>query len=233
VVAGAPARLAGAPGIGRQPAQQLARRELARSLYRESLWQRLWNDITRWLNSSLGRSGPGHDDWWTLIALIVVAVLVLAGIVYWTGPARRSRRQRAGAVLAGDGLTAAEYRRRAQERAAAGDYATAIIERVRAIALELEARGVVAPRPGRTAAELAAEASGALPGRGAALRAAAVAFDDVRYGGRPGSAAAYEQVSELDSAITAARGPAATVGASAAADPAASGGGTGWAEPPG
>jgi uncharacterized protein DUF4129 len=231
VVAGAPARLVGAPGIGRQPAQQLARRELARSLYRESLWQRLWNDITRWLNSSLGGSGPGRDDWWTLIALIVVAVLVVAGIVYWTGPARRSRRQRAGAVLAGDGLTAADYRQRAGARAEAGDYATAIIEQVRAIALELEARGVVAPRPGRTAAELAAEASGALPGRAEALRAAAVAFDDVRYGGRPGSFTVYQQVRDLDMAIIGSRGPAVPAGSAGPAGRADDG--TGWAEPPG
>jgi type II secretory pathway pseudopilin PulG len=194
--------VSGPPGIGRDPARQLARRELARSLYQPSLWQRFRNAVTGWLNSVLGPAGPRHAGWWTLIVLVIVAVLVIAGLIAWIGPARRSRR-RSLAVLGGERLTAADHRRNADQRAAAGDFAGAIVERVRAMATELESRGVLLPRPGRTASELAAEAAGAMPGTAAGLRAAAAAFDDVRYGGRAGTLAGYEQVRDLDLRIAA------------------------------
>ncbi len=92
-------------------------------------------------------------------------------------------------MLAGPQLTAGDYRRAAERRADAGDYAGAIIERTRAIAVELETRGVLLPRPGRTASELAAEAAVSLPDHAAGLREAARLFDDVRYGDRPGTLA--------------------------------------------
>ena len=102
--------------------------------------------------------------------LIVVAVLVIAGVLYRIGPMRRNRRERAGAVLAGTQLTADDYRRAAERLADGGDYAGAIIDRTRAIAVELETRGVLLPRPGRTASELAAEAASSLPDHAAGLR---------------------------------------------------------------
>jgi len=172
----------GQPGIHRLPAQQLARRELARSIYRPSDWQRIVRAVERWLNSVLGPLGPAHGGWWTLIVIIVVVVLVFAAVLAWVGPARRSRRQRAAPVMAGGSLSAADHRRIAERLLAGGDVAGAIVERVRAIAVELESRGVLAARPGRTAAELAAEAASALPASTAGLRAAARQFDDVRYG---------------------------------------------------
>ncbi|HEX3489748.1 MAG TPA: DUF4129 domain-containing protein [Streptosporangiaceae bacterium] len=208
------------PGIHRVPAQQLARRELARSIYQPSLWTRLFQDVTNWLN---GLSiGPAKGGWWLLIAAIIVLILVIAGVLYRIGPMARSRRQRGGALLAGAQLTAADYRREAERLADGGDFAGAIIQRVRAIAVELETRGVLLPRPGRTASELAAEAAGALPDSAAALRAAARLFDDVRYGDRAGTVAGYEQVRQLDETIRAARTPAV-----AAAGPAGPAGGAG------
>jgi hypothetical protein len=89
--------------------------------------------------------------------------------------------------------------------AAAGDYTAAVIESVRAIALGLEERGVLAPRSGRTAVELAAEASGPLPGHADGLSQAARLFDDVRYGGRDGTAEGYQQMRDLDASLRAAR----------------------------
>jgi hypothetical protein len=201
------------PGIRRGPARQLARRELARSIYRPSLWQRLLNAVSRWLNLVLGSAGPRHAGWWSLVALVILAVLVVSGLIFWVSPARRSRRRRAGAVLMGQQLTAADHRRNAEHAAADGDWAAAIIERVRAIAVELESRGVLPPRPGRTASELAAEAGTALPGSAAGLRAAARLFDDVRYGGRAGTLAGYERVRDLDASIAATRTPAVSAAA--------------------
>ncbi len=57
---------------------------------------------------------------------------------------------------------------------------------------------MIPPRPGRTADELAAEAGAVLPGETAALGAAARLFDDVRYGGRAGSADGYQRLRDLD-----------------------------------
>jgi hypothetical protein len=202
--------------IHRVPAQRLAHRELARSIYRPSFWQRITHDINRWLNDLLGSVGPARSGWWTLIVLLCVAVLVIAGVIIWIGPARRSRRQRVSPILSGRPLSAADHRRAADRLAEAGDYAGAIIERFRAIAVELESRGVLPPRPGRTASELAAEAARPVPDSAAGLRAAALLFDDVRYGDRPGTLAGYEQVRDLDLTLHAARTPAVSAAGPAA-----------------
>lgn len=219
------------PGIHRIPAQRLAQRELARSIYQPSFWTRLNRDIFGWLNSL--HLGPQSFGWWALVVLIVVVVLVIAGVLYWIGPMGRSRRERADAVLAGTYLTARDYRQAAERLAEAGDYAGAIIERTRAIAMELETRGVLQPRPGRTASELAAEAASSLPDSATALRETARLFDDVRYGDRAGTPAGYQQVRQLDETIRAARTPAVAAagpaGPTGPADPASPGPGTGAA----
>jgi hypothetical protein len=201
------------PGIHREPARQLARRELSRSIYQPSIAHRIINDVLDWLNSILGPVGPQRTGWWTLIVLIVVAVLVIFGVITWIGPTRRTRRQRAAAVLSGEQLGAGDHRRNSDRLAAAGDFAGAIVESFRAIAVQLESRGVLLPRPGRTASELAAEAASSLPASAAGLRDAARLFDDVRYGDRAGTLAGYERVRDLDASIASARTPAvATAG---------------------
>jgi hypothetical protein len=200
--------------IHRVPAQRLARQALAKPF-----WQRILDDINRWLNDLLGSIGPARSGWWTLIVLLCVAVLFVAGVIIYIGPARRSRRQRVSPILSGKPLSAADHRRAADRLAEDGEYAGAIIERFRAIAVELESRGVLPPRPGRTASELAAEAAGPVPDSTAGLRAAALLFDDVRYGDRPGTLAGYQQVRDLDVTLQAARTPAVSA-AGAAATPA-------------
>ncbi|MGO9080488.1 MAG: DUF4129 domain-containing protein [Streptosporangiaceae bacterium] len=191
-------------GIGRGAAQRLARRELSKAMYQPSLRQRVLNAVgsffARFLNQA-SASFPG--GWWALITVVAVVVLLAAVVVAWVRPARSSQARRP--VLAGPVRTAAAYRLAAEQRAAAGDYGAAIVERLRAIAVGLEERGILAPRPGRTADELAAETSAALPGQAEGLSAAARLFDDVRYGGRPGSAAGYERLRDLDAQVMAAR----------------------------
>jgi hypothetical protein len=124
-------------------------------------------------------------------------------------------------------LSAADHRLRAGRLAAAGDYAGAILERVRAIARELDERAVLTPRAGRTANEMAEEAGAALPAEAEALRGAALMFDDICYGERPGTQANYALVSELDTRIRAAAPkPGATL-AGAGAGLAGAGAGTG------
>jgi hypothetical protein len=218
VIAGRP------PGIHRIPAQRLARQELARSIYRPSWVSRVAGAVNRWLNRLF--NGHGHVPVGGVAVAGVLALAALALAAWWVGPARRTARRAPAGVLGERPLSAAEHRRNAERLAAAGDLAAAVIERMRAIAVDLEQRGIVPPRPGRTATELAAEAAtalppGALPGAPGRLDAAARLFDDIRYGGRPGTRAGYEQVRDLDEAIRSAR--VASVTAGPAPEPAGAG----------
>jgi hypothetical protein len=189
-------------GIGRRAGQELARRELSRSLYQEAFTTRIWKAIGRFLDRllSVGASLPG--GWWSSVALIAVLVLVLAAVLFWVRPTG-SQRRRAGAVLTDAALSAADHRVLADRRAADGDYTTAIIERMRAVAVLIEERGVLSSQPGRTADELAGQAAHAIPELAADLGPAARLFDDVMYGGRAGAAPGYEMICRLDAAVQA------------------------------
>jgi Domain of unknown function (DUF4129) len=191
------------PLVGRSQGNQLARRELARAIYHPSLLSRLAARFGNWLES-LALHGPSGGLNWLAVTLLGIAVLALLGVAgYIAGSARVGRRYRA-AVIEGKLMSAAEHRSAADAFAAAGDYPSAIIERVRAIAVDLESRQILPPRPGRTAAELGAEAAAAIPAEATALSNATRLFDDVRYGGRPGSQAGYQQIRDLDLRIRAA-----------------------------
>ncbi len=200
----------GSPGIGRDQARELARRELARSMYQPSLLYRWWHDVTYW-----GFSVDGGLNVLGVLALAVIVIAAIAVTVAVLGPARTGRRLPGRAVLGGRPRHAEDYRAAADRLAADGDYGAAIAERVRAIAADLEARGVLPPEPARTAIELAAAAGRAFPAAAAELIAAAHLFDEVRYGGRPGSERAYARVRDLDVSLRAA------VPAAAATEPAA------------
>lgn len=200
----------GGPGIGRDHARELARRELARSIYRPSLAYRWWHDVTHWL-SAVG----GGLNVWGVLALAVIVLAAIAVTVAMLGPARTGRRLPGRAVLGDRPRHADDYRAAADRLAATGDYSAAIAERVRAIAADLEARGVLPPGPARTAIELAAAAGRAFPAMADELTAAAHSFDEVRYGGRPGSEGAYARVKDLDISLRAAAPATATEPAAA------------------
>lgn len=193
---------ASGPGIGREQARELARRELARSIYRPSLLSRWGHDILNWLSSlfkPFRPVQPGQPSWMVVaVVLAVLLVLGIAAILYWLGPPGASRRARPEPVIVGKPRTAAEYRRAAEELAASENYQEAIAELVRAIAADLEAREILLPKLARTADELAAEASLAFPAESAELAAMAQLFDEVRYGDRPGSQSGYDRVQALD-----------------------------------
>jgi hypothetical protein len=196
------------PGIGRLPAQRLARRELAKGKYGLSFTAHIRAVIDRWLNSlfgHLGLHGLAVNGWAGIIALAVLLALVVGMVLFLIGPTRRSRRLHSAALLGGGQLSASDHRRLAAEFAASGDFSAAVIERVRAIAAELEARGVLLPRPGRTATELAAEAGTALPDLAASLRDAAELFGRVRYGDVNATRSDYELTERLDAAVSEAR----------------------------
>jgi Domain of unknown function (DUF4129) len=197
----------GAPGgaaVSRRAGQQLARAELSKGIYHHSVaWTvRLERWLVRTLNTA-GQAVPG--GWWALIALAALLVITVAAALAWIGPVARSRPRAQVPILSGAQLSARDHRQNAERLAAAGDFTAAIIESVRAIAAELEERSILPPRPGRTADELATEASGPLPAQAEQLRDAARLFDDVRYGDRPGTARGYQRLRDIDAGIRAAR----------------------------
>ncbi|GAA4091266.1 DUF4129 domain-containing protein [Actinomadura miaoliensis] len=197
--------------IGRDEARDLARRELDKPIYHRdqpSWLERLLDRIGDWLRELTDRSAQpnahGSGGWisWIVIAIIVAVVI---GLVAWLMWGRRNTRGTRRALLDDAPSTPRDHRQNAEEHAAAGRWAEAIRERLRAIARDLEERAVLGPRPGRTADELAAEAGRALPDVAADLRAGVRIFDDVWYGGRPGTPEGYARLRDLDERVQATR----------------------------
>jgi hypothetical protein len=221
MAAGAGGGNGGGPAVTRQEGQRLARAELSKAIYHPGVpvTERIEHAIGRLLNG-VGVTVP--VGWWAIVALAALLVIAVSAVLAWTGPVRRSRSRARDTLLSAGHLGARDHRQQAERMAAVGDYAAAIIESVRAIAVDLEERGVLPPRVGRTADEFAAEASQPLPGHGPGLRAAARLFDDVRYGERAGTAAGYQQVRDLDVAIQAARPVVSAVSPEAVSPEAAS-----------
>jgi hypothetical protein len=163
---------------------------------------RAFETVIDWIDRFLDRLAAGAPGG-SLGALVLLAiVLVVAGVVlWWTGPIRRGARIRQPHVeLSGD-VGTDEHRRRADEHATAGRFAEAVRERMRAIVRELETRGVLDPRPGRTADEVAREAGAAVPTIAGDLRAAAVTFDEIWYGGRPATPQADALMRQTDDRV--------------------------------
>jgi len=195
--------------VGRDEARDAAGRELSDPVYRAAE-PSLFDRISRWLLDRLndlftGISGVAPGGVGAVVVLVVLLVAVIVAIRLRTGPAARARRAAARPVFDADVRSAAEHRSAAERAAASGDHATAIRERLRAVVRELVERGVLDEQRGRTVDEFAAQAGQALPSCAGGLRAAAVVFDEVVYGGRPATTAGYHTVSTVDDQVRATR----------------------------
>jgi hypothetical protein len=190
--------------IDRDDARSAARRELTRAEYQAdqpSLIERVARWVMDFLSGLLDRaSGASPGGYAGLVVLLLLIVVAVVAIRLKVGPLARAGKAQESLFL-GAALTAADHRRAAEGHAGAGRWDEALRERLRALIRDLEERGLLDPRPGRTADEAARDAGAALPSYAADLRAAAVAFDDVWYGGRPATRAAYHQVTVLDEAL--------------------------------
>lgn len=199
------------PPVGREQARDLAHHELRKQIYHRdepSFLDRLLRRISDWLDSTLdhvpGNHAGGSGSWTALVVLLAILALIAAAIWWRMGSVRRNAAER-GSLLEDTPSTAEDHRVAAERHAAAGEWPEAIRERLRAIARDLEERVIVEPRAGRTADELAVEAGATLPDHADALLAGVRVFDDVWYGGRAGDAAGYEQLTELDRRLRAAK----------------------------
>lgn len=195
--------------ITRDSARDAAREELSKGIYqaeRPGLVEQLIDEAVTLLDRGFQRAGeavPGGR-----VGLVVLALLVVGAVVairLRTGPLSRSARSGDSFGGSDQALSPAEHRRRADQHEAAGRYAEAVLERLRAIVRDLEDRAILEPRLGRTADEVADEGGAALPDVAADLQRAARTFDDVWYGGRPATAAMAGDLREIDRRVQTAR----------------------------
>ncbi|OBI43907.1 hypothetical protein A5707_03820 [Mycobacterium kyorinense] len=185
--------------IDRDAAHDAAQRELAKPIYpKASLTQRFhdWVDELLFRLVEKGSELPG--GWFTIAVLLI---LLGAGLVVAIRVWQRMLRTRRGVdnpLFDGGQLSAATHRATAERLAAEGNWTTAIRHRLRAIARTLEETRVLEPAPGRTANELARDAGVRIPQLASEFAQAAAAFNDVTYGERPGTSAAYQMIADLD-----------------------------------
>ncbi|WP_407286742.1 DUF4129 domain-containing protein [Streptomyces sp. BP-8] len=185
----------------RLPAREAAERELSDPRYHQhdpNPIQRaldwLWDRVDELFSAAAGTTPGG---WIGLLAIAAFVLLLVVALRLRLGAVRRTPTT-GGALFADTPRTAAEHRAAADRHAAAGHWNQAIQDRMRALVLSLEERALLTPGPGRTADEAATEAGRALPPYADQLRTAARTFDDVTYGGRPGTEQAYVLLTGLD-----------------------------------
>jgi hypothetical protein len=190
--------------VTRDGAQGAARRELSKSIYhrnsepfpvRAVRWA--GHLVDRALHSALTNAPAGGFG---ALALVVIVVVLVVVVIWRVGVPRRAAAT-GTVLLAGRATSATDHRALSDAAAANGEWHTAVIERMRAIARELEERSVLEPRAGRTATELAREAGAILPAADPHLRQAAELFNDIAYGGGRGSRAGLEVMIATDDAV--------------------------------
>ena len=190
---------------GRDEARELARLELQRREYaaaKPPLLDRIVNYLLEKLNELINQAGQHLPGGRTSLVLLVILLLALITVLVLRLRPSTALQQSGGGFDAGQVRSAAEHRRIADEAAAQGRYAEAVRERLRAVVRELEARGVLDSRPGRTAGEVARDAGAAVPRLTEPLQRAALTFNQIWYGQRVADAAAYAELVEVDQLVT-------------------------------
>ena len=195
--------------IDRDAAHQAAHEELNKPIYSKASAR---EQLGEWINELIYRllqktaSIPG--GWFTAMVLVILLVVAIAVGIHIIRRTIRSKRGGDYQLFEAGQLTAAQHRATAESYAVEGNWAAAIRHRLRAVACQLEETGVLSPAPGRTANELASDAGAALPHLAGELSEAAMAFNDVTYGERPGTQASYQMIADLDDRLRS-RSPAA------------------------
>jgi hypothetical protein len=180
-------------------AQQWVRDELAKGHYlTEPSW---WQRFVEWLQRlfSLG-SGPGLLPPWGVVLVVAVLLAVVALVVVrLVRPEAVTRRSgEAAAAMDDEGLGAADYRSRAREATARGDWDAVLLDSYRALAAAAVERTLLSELPGRTAHEVAVALAPVFPQHADALASVASSFDDVRYGHRTTTPSQARATTELD-----------------------------------
>lgn len=193
--------------VTRGGAREAAARELARPAYHQddpSLLQRVADWIGRRLSGALDTltQAPRGAVGLLLVALLALLVVVVVRLRLGRVPVRDLLGERTAGVR---GRTVAEHRAEAERLAAEGRWAEALRARTRAVVRELEDRGLVEPRPGRTASGIAREAGAASPAAREDSALVARLFEEVWYGGRPATEGDVVAAREADARLRRAR----------------------------
>ncbi|MBX6370712.1 MAG: DUF4129 domain-containing protein [Acidothermus sp.] len=196
------------PPITADSARAEARAELAKPRYHQEhasliskALQWLFDRFASLLDHLNGGTTSGLIISWVIVVLLILALAAAIAVVVRSKPftwRRRSRQRRPSSPSA---VPSVDHRMRAREYAAAGRYAEAVREWLRAVAVELEACDVLTPRPGRTPAELGREAAPRLADAAPLLERAVRRFEEIWYGGDAASAGDSELFEELDARI--------------------------------
>jgi len=195
--------------LGRDAAREAAREELSRPEYDAAQPPLLFRLAGRALRELLelfagaAAAVPGGGP--AVVLLAGLLALLVAVILVRVQPGGSWGASRTPLFAGTPVLSAAEHRALAEQAAGQGNWAEAVRERLRAVVRDLEARGVLDPRPGRTAGEVARDAGAAVPAIAADLRRAAVVFDEVWYGGRTADASSYAVLVAVDDRVGSSR----------------------------
>ncbi len=188
--------------LDREEARRLAILELSDPAYRRaepSLLERASTWIIERLQEVLSRAAEAAPGGWLGLLGLAALILVVVLFVRWrVGPVARST---ALMLQVDPERSAADYRRHAEELAAAGRFDPAVTERMRALMRAAQEAGVLDAQPGWTVDEAVRIVAGARPEAAPALTRAARVFDEVRYGGRSGDADAYAAVARADDLV--------------------------------
>ncbi|TWP50873.1 DUF4129 domain-containing protein [Lentzea tibetensis] len=185
--------------VGPDEARDAAVRELSDPAYaqaRPGVLEKALDWVLDRLDELFG-AGSGAGG----VALLLLVVVIALAVVIRLFTGRVTRAARTGAVFGDATRSAKDHRAAAQEAFARGEFAEAVRERFRALVRELEQRGVLDERAGRTVDEVAADAGRELPAHARDLRVAAVLFDDIWYGGRTATEEAYRSIASLDDRV--------------------------------
>jgi hypothetical protein len=204
----------------RQNAQQQAGRELAQGKYHLTPAP---SASTPSPTPSVASPSPTptpaashHSSTGTILLVILLIVVLGTALLLLLRKMGKPRKDHAGKEkkpkhLAGGAgetplLGAALHRHNAEQAARGGDWQEAIRERFRAVIATLDERRLLPERRDRTADEAARDAGDLLPKHAAALREAALAFDEVEYGDYLGTPEGYAVIGAVDEAIAEAPG---------------------------
>ena len=200
LIAAAPVRLADPPlDPSADEARSLLRQELTKPDYNAA---NLIERVERWIRRLFEDGAEAARDLPPLgtFAAIVVGLLLAVGIGLLVSRVRRTARARTerAPALAGEVITAAGLRARADSAFAERRYDDALVDGYRALAVRQVERGRIEDQPQATAHELAARLGIEFPAQRHLVDRSADLFDAVLYGDRPATPEQAADVLALD-----------------------------------